>query len=273
MFALQSAPGDFAALAELLLNRFELRVDGAPHRLVEVEFYLHGPEHADPFAHCDPLQAEAARWYLHRSGAGYRGGSFKGIDLTIGSEGALGGILIRSLRTPDDVLVCGPSLCVDHLLRALDQADVAGLAASLAGRDGWTEGPLWLAPVAAPTPRPVTATARVGLTLKRAAERPTMPGYLMKPYRFLTEPSLPKGRVYTALALSRQGVIHRDIHEQTGVPYHSLCSYGWWYREGLRRADLTKFQGRALKVRDLCEAHGAWAALYDPPAPAADQKA
>ena len=98
--------------------------------------------------------------------------------------------------------------------------------------------------------------------LKRAKAYPTMPEYLMKPYRFLTAPALKKGRVYTAVALQQQGVPHEVVHQRTGVPYHTLRSYQRWCREGSLRPNLQEFIGRSLKVRELVEAHGAWAALY-----------
>src|SRR3954470_22893409 len=84
-------PGDhaamdawFASLADRLLNRCRLTVGGEPHRFVEVEFYYCGEGHPDPFTHRDPLQKECGRWYFHRTRGEYRGGSFKGVDLTFG---------------------------------------------------------------------------------------------------------------------------------------------------------------------------------------------
>jgi hypothetical protein len=74
----------FDRIAAELINRSNPVVNGAPHRLAEVEFYYHGAGHRDPFAHRDPLQLESGRWYFHRAGGAYRSGSFKGLDLTFG---------------------------------------------------------------------------------------------------------------------------------------------------------------------------------------------
>jgi hypothetical protein len=45
------------------------RLDGEPHRLVEVEFYYHGEGHPDPFAHRDPLTLVGAAPSRARSAA------------------------------------------------------------------------------------------------------------------------------------------------------------------------------------------------------------
>src|SRR4051812_3609018 len=91
----------FSQIAERLLNATDFVIAGVPHEILEVEFYYRGAEHEDPFAHGDPVQRFPDRWYFHRTGGVYRGGSFKGLDLTFGNRTARAGILIRSLRLPD----------------------------------------------------------------------------------------------------------------------------------------------------------------------------
>jgi hypothetical protein len=77
------------------------------HRFEEIEFYCHSGIHQDPFAHCNPIQQSFGKWYafvsfnclalhfnswnfffryFHRNGNNYRGGSYKGVDLTFGAE-------------------------------------------------------------------------------------------------------------------------------------------------------------------------------------------
>ena len=119
----------FDRIATRLLRGTHLLVAGTPHRLTEVEFYYFSESHPDPFTHRDPLQRARGRWYFHRTGGTYKGGSFKGIDLTFGDGEAYGGVLIRGLERPDGTLVDGPSLCVDHLLAACGVASVAALDA------------------------------------------------------------------------------------------------------------------------------------------------
>src|SRR5262245_44068007 len=108
--------GWFARIADELLNRTHWMVGGRPHRMTEVEFYYVGPGHRDPFAHADPVQQYAGRWYFHKTAGMYRGGSYKGVDLTFGNDEARAGILIRGLESPQGKRIDGPSLLVDHLL-------------------------------------------------------------------------------------------------------------------------------------------------------------
>src|SRR5687767_13768172 len=103
----------FSRLADHLLNRTQWLIAGEPHRLLDIEFYYKSPDHPDPFAHADPIQAEIGRWYFHRSHGVYRGGSFKGLDITFCNEAARAGILIRGIATPQGAIVDGPSLVVD----------------------------------------------------------------------------------------------------------------------------------------------------------------
>jgi len=41
----------------------------------------------DPFTHKDPLQQTCGQWYFHKIGAQYKGGTYKGLDLTFGDVG------------------------------------------------------------------------------------------------------------------------------------------------------------------------------------------
>src|SRR6185436_703116 len=67
----------FSDIAMRLLGSSRLRVADSNHRLVEIEFYFDSKDHPDPFAHRHPEQAHCGRWYFHRIGESYRGGSFK----------------------------------------------------------------------------------------------------------------------------------------------------------------------------------------------------
>src|SRR5262249_8905126 len=122
----------FDTVARRLLCGCRLMVGSEAHRFTEVEFYYHGGGHLDLFTHRDPIQRETGLWYFHRTGGVYRGGSFKGFDLTFGGHGAFGGVLIRGIEQDEGPLVDGPSLCVDHLLRRTEAADVASLDEAIA---------------------------------------------------------------------------------------------------------------------------------------------
>jgi hypothetical protein len=240
-------------IAAALLREAVLEVEGAPHELVEIEFYLHGEGHRDPFTHNQAIQRSSGRWYFHRAGESYRGGTYKGVDLTFGPPAVFGGILIRSLLTPEGELICGSSLCVDHLLARTGQADVASLAAAIERR----AGVLQLRSVA-PRERTIYRTARVGLTLKRVAEHPEMLDYIVRPYRALTMPrAIKKGRVHLVVALHQLGETPDAIAALTGTPKRTITDYLAAYARGQALESTESLHGRSLSTTDLCLLHGA----------------
>lgn len=67
------------AIAQNLLCRVALVIDGKPHRLEELEAYVRTRDgaHADPFTHADERQYTFGKAYFHRVGSGYKGGTYK----------------------------------------------------------------------------------------------------------------------------------------------------------------------------------------------------
>ncbi|MEM1347885.1 MAG: hypothetical protein AAGI01_04955 [Myxococcota bacterium] len=255
----------FAHLARCLLRASRLVIAGHAHRMLEVEFYLQSAAHRDPFAHAHPAQATCGRWYLHRVGEGYRGGSFKGMDITFGGLQEFGGILIRTLEAPDGQIINGSSLCVERALELTREESPASLDAALGERMVWDDS----SPVHVVEARPegpehgeILQTARVGLTLKRAAAHPAMPAFIMAPYRFLTDPTIKKGKVHTIVALHQSGMEAADIARVVRSPAKSVRGYVEAYEAGASRASLAQWFGESLATRDVCVMHGAWAARY-----------
>lgn len=248
----------FAQTADRLINRCRLMVLDQPHRFAEIEFYYHAPEHPDTFAHRDPLQETRGRWYFHRTNGVYRGGSFKGFDLTFGEPGAHGGILIRSLEKPDGELVDGPSLSVDHLLALTKCSAVSVLDGRIAGRSVWdSTNPLHLQEHTWETVRTLLATARVGLTLKKAGSKPEPRRYVVQRYRFLSEPRrLSKGKLHSILALHQDGRSIDEILATTGSPRKTVERYLADFQQGEREASFDPFVGIDLGPAELCRLHG-----------------
>jgi len=220
-----AAEGWFHDIAMHVLGSCRLRVAASICRLVEIEFYFDSKDHPDPFAHRDPVQAHCGRWYFHRIGRSYRGGSFKGFDLTFGSDGAHGGILIRSLETPDGRLVVGPSLCVDYLLATTGSSSVAALADAIGDRHATDPGsPLQLVD-GSPVEVTLFRSARVGLSLKRHSDAIAV-DRLARPYRFLTEPRrVTKGRPELIAALLSAGHSPDDVRRLTGSPIKVIRAF------------------------------------------------
>jgi 3-methyladenine DNA glycosylase Mpg len=217
----------FDALAEKLLNGVYLRVDGISHRLVEIEFYLRSADHPDPFTHGRPLQQQYGRWYFHRTGGSFRNGSFKGLDLTLGDGTVYLGVLFRGLETPEGDLIDGPSLLVDYLLLQTKATTVRELDSLIAGRLAWDAcNPLVLEESEQPRSQPLFRSARIGLTLKNAHNKPEATSYIQRPYRYLTEPRrIAKGKALLVLALHANGADVEEIHDLTGSPRKSIRRY------------------------------------------------
>ena len=262
---------DAVRLARALLTRVELVAAGRPHRIEELELYLFSAAHPDPFAHRDPIQREPGRWYFHRTGRGYRGGSYKGLDLTFGRRGAYGGVLMRSLRRDDGELVEGPSLCVDRILACTGKESVAALDTRIGGAHAADPGSILHLREVPPRALSILRTARVGLTLKRCVMPSEMPAFLLRPDRFLTAPrEIKKGRVHAVVALGERGLDADAIHAVTGSPRATIRRVLGDYRAGRSRPDLASAIGRAPGQRELARLHGSWAALFGAPESAPD---
>lgn len=141
--------------------------------IIEAEAYIVGPNHNDTFSHVDPQQAVFGTFYFHRMGPGksYKGGSFKGMDISIGPLASLpataarltaaaagtkwsypspfyGGYLIRTVRNNQNgEIVEGPSLVVDALLAAAQKGTITNLVEETGrryltcdGKDSWVDG-------------------------------------------------------------------------------------------------------------------------------------
>ena len=253
----QAAADWFSSIADHLLNRTQLVVAGRRHRLTEIEFYYRGPGHEDPFTHGDPIQIHPGLWYFHKTSGVFRGGTYKGVDLTFGDGTARAGILLRGLETEDRVLIDGPSLLVDHLLRLCERQTVAELHGEIGGRPAWdVANPLHLAE-SPNLGRDILACARVGLTLRRARARSAMPTFLTRPYRFLTKPAdIAKGKVQMVLGLHRRGCTHDEIQRVTGCPKRTIHAYIAEYESGFREGQFEDYSGKELGLKDLCRLHG-----------------
>jgi len=111
------------------------------YQILEVEMYCSHPRFQDPYTHSATIQKQNAKWYFHRKGEhSYSGGSFKGLDISVGGAHTLpsgeecemhGGILLRTLRNIEtEETITGPSLCVDKLLSVCGHESIRSLVES-----------------------------------------------------------------------------------------------------------------------------------------------
>jgi hypothetical protein len=83
----------FDRVADHLLKKCLLTIDDHVYLLSEIEFYYYSDIHPDIYVHKHPNQLKNGLWYFHNVGQ----------DLTFGSEGCYGGILIRGIATNDEL--------------------------------------------------------------------------------------------------------------------------------------------------------------------------
>jgi len=120
MYILQIScvPENFTYIADIILNHTLLMINGYPHRICEIEFYLNSESHPDEYVHCHEDQTKKGTWYFHRYNNGtYKNVTFKGLDIVLGSENIYAGILIRSIiDIKQKKLIEGPCRTVNHIL-------------------------------------------------------------------------------------------------------------------------------------------------------------
>ncbi len=175
----------FVATAQALFAERGLSINGTVYEFAELEFYWHTKEHPDPYVHCHPEQEQYAKWYFHRTTtaatAGYKGGTFKGLDLTLGAKGAYLGILIRSIYHPTTGMISGPCCVVDHILAAYGMDSITTLVGPSAPLDATVTGSTALRLVSAEhkANESIYVGPRIGLNVTKDIT------YCAKPYRFV----------------------------------------------------------------------------------------
>ena len=109
---------NFDYMAHQFLNGTLLYLGDKAYRVCEIEFYLNKKGHEDLYTQSCSDQQLYGYWYFHKLSTGtYRGGTFKGLDLTLGSKDSYCGILIRSIMDmKTEVFTEGPCCSVNTFL-------------------------------------------------------------------------------------------------------------------------------------------------------------
>jgi len=251
------------------MNNCVVFINGIRHRFVEIEYYCNGYNHPDPFAHGDDMQKTTARWYFHKTGKNYRGGSFKGIDLTFGDDDCFGGILIRAVEMiePPCTLVDGPSLTVDHILKTNKVDNIAEFVekfgVSAEPKDGARLYVQYVGPNVIPR-RDLHNSARVGLSLKKY--KPEMEFYFARPYRYYSNPQkLKKGKHYMVVSMIHKKNTEAHTNTITKVSTANISAYKGYLKKGIEKGkgsaedrlkEVKKYLGEELKTDDLIELLG-----------------
>jgi hypothetical protein len=237
----------FRKIAKQLTQKYVLVVSDKEYRLAELEFYLNCDQHKDIFTHGSTRQLSSSQWYFHSTGKSYRGGTYKGLDITFSQLGH-GGILIRAIKDNDEYIE-GPCNVVNKLLQLTGCDTVAELADPLLDCSVFDEeGSIYLKPCTLEKTR-LYGCPRVGLKLKNKAQEE----YIFKPYRFCCFPELvSKGKHNLILELNRNGYSIDRLATKA-------CLKRWItdYEAGLESEDKAQdYYNKNLTVAQFCKLYG-----------------
>ncbi|WP_372366295.1 hypothetical protein [Candidatus Uabimicrobium sp. HlEnr_7] len=255
----------FEKIAQCLLNKVSLVINGENYRFIEVEFYYQNDsDHNDPCVHGDPLQKTCHLWYFHRSGGTYRSGTFKGLDITFAEKDVFGGIIIRGIENENGEVIDGPCLCVNHMLAKTNKSHVRELDNLVTPYDIWNaKSPLFIREHESLPQRNIIDCPRVGLTLRYRNKAQQMSNYIMKNYRYLSAPrKTKKGKVYSALSLHTKGKTSEEIQAITASTKKAIGNYIGFFQEGQKCNDFSTYIGKKLDAQSIARLYGTWWNVY-----------
>lgn len=179
---------DYKQIAERYINDKAIYIYETPKfRVVELEIYHNDDDHPDPYCHCHPEQKEFKSWYFHKASlkpnSKYRGGSFKGVDYTLGNPTRFFGMLIRSIQDIVTKNVTeGPCKVVEKLLSETHSTDIPELVEKIQSSNILTMRECDIEPYT------ISHGARIGLNKDKSSE------YVGKKYRFAVKELVKKQR-------------------------------------------------------------------------------
>jgi hypothetical protein len=243
---------EFYDIADTLLNHTILDLNGKIYRLAEVEAYLKDDAHYDTFTHCDEQQLKPGEWYFHKVGKGYKGGSYKGLDVTFSKRGYSGMLIRAILEVATNKYIEGPSLVVDQILRETGASDIEALTKKEDFKWGALEKSLCYLRADEDKKleiRPIVQSPRVGLVLRTDNHSK----FLMKPYRFMTFPLLcKKGKQHLVLELYYSGKTKEEIVKITAGTNASVTGYIKSFEESKAKPKKAKeYYAQKLKTEEF----------------------
>jgi 3-methyladenine DNA glycosylase Mpg len=249
-------------LARKMLLDYDLVIGDKRFEMLEVEGYLKAPFHIDPYCHGHIKQKRSCYWFFHHVGmsSGYREGSRKGVDITVGNEdGNSGGMLIRAIRNKT-TLIEGPSLVVDAILKEFNQTSVKKFVANrwenIPGLAHDPSSGFYLAPKLSSSDHTVYATPRVGLGLSNKNKSDMHFKFVAKFYRFIVHPELlKKGRALTILAMIETNVPEETMASANKCSVQRIQTYMNTYN--LARKDPQKLLKNGLD-KDIVKGSAEW---------------
>ena len=203
-----NGPDDFDAVADSLLNRYLLIINNQEWRITEIEFYYYSDEHPDGYTHKDTNQKKSNEWYFHRqNGGAFKGGTYKGLDISCGNGINYGGILIRSISR-DNQLIEGPCNVVNKILEITCCDSISDLVTKITSNI-FENGLLYLKETF-DNKVEIMKGPRVGLTLKQNKQL----DYIYKNYRYVTTCNVKKNKCTLVLS---EFISNKNILDQRNL--------------------------------------------------------
>ncbi len=229
-------------------------INGNEYRIVECEFYLYSSSHPDLFCHNNEMQLTTDQWYFHRAGTSlqskYKGGTYKGLDITFGDSDSYGGILIRAVQSLETGQVIeGPCRCVNLILELCDKTSVGDLVSdiSLNIRD---QDLLYMKDKDDLQQVTVSSGPRVGLTFKRKG--PEANDYIHANYRFAVAKLVKKEKWGFVVSAHLAGLSTDGL----GSTKNKCKEYVGYYTEGQQLTDLDDTAKSLKTIKDKCKCYG-----------------
>lgn len=192
-------------IAHELFFNCSLKAKDTLYRIMEIEFYIYSKKFPDIYTHKNSKQKRTFSWYFHQmteKEGSYKNGSFKGLDITMGSNGEYTGIIIRSVQNiQTGERLDGPCICVNKFLELNDCKENIPKMIEKMPKDQDIFGNFCLTLVSAQHPNiDVFKCPRIGLNMKTSAKLDIKRKYVAKPLRYVLEPKkMKKGKTMTIL--------------------------------------------------------------------------
>lgn len=234
-------------------NNYKLVVNNKECILAETEYYEYSDEHPDIFTHRDPEQKQNMTWYFHKMNGSYKGGTYKGLDITMGNENKYCGILIRALYT-GNTFIEGPCNCVNFILKETKTKSIIELVEKMNNFNVIDNNCVKLVPIN--ENREIYRCPRVGITLNNKRFFEQKKYYVCKNYRGMLYPHLQKkSRELIVCGLYSQGYELDDIINITKMKKNICKRYIDNYKKG-ETMDIKTLYGRKLKINEMCQMIG-----------------
>ena len=207
----------FKNIANILMNNYDLDINGQKFQFIDIEFYLKNNIHNDTYTHCNERQRTRFQWYLHRQcserNSSIKQGNRKGLDFTFGNDDYCAGMLIRAIRNnKNSTLSTGPSLSVGIIMDIFNIKNIDDLS-ELVEDKNYLDTKLQIVKKEKPTDSFIYYGTRQGLNCQKDDK------YFKKHYRFIIVDNKTQG-IKNKISLLKNAIKERTIEQiQKDVGY------------------------------------------------------